>query len=68
MVGGIQSFIETNSAVIGLVILVFMFVEFVRERYPVSVVSVLGAAAFLLLGLLDSQGFFSVFSNSAPIT
>lgn len=68
MIGGIQSVIEANSPVIGLLILVVMFVEFVRERYPVSVVAVLGASAFLLFGLLDTEGMLSVFSNPAPIT
>lgn len=68
MIGGVQTFIETHSAVIGLLILTAMFVEFIRERHPVSVVALMGAAAFLLLGLLDEEGLFSVFSNSAPIT
>lgn len=68
MTGGIQAFIDTHSAVIGLAILAVMFVEFIRERYAVSVISLLGACAFLALGLLDADGFFSVFSNTAPIT
>lgn len=63
----VQAFIDANSAVIGLLILALMFGEFVRERYPVSVVSLLGACAFLVTGLLDADGLFSAFSNSAPI-
>ena len=55
-------------AEIGLVILALMFVEFVRERYSPTVVSVLGACAYAALGLLDEKGLFSVFSNSAPLT
>jgi di/tricarboxylate transporter len=68
MIGGIREFIDHYSAIIGLIILAVMFVEFARERYSVSVVSVLGACAFLLLGLIDSDTFFGVFSNTAPIT
>src|SRR3546814_2801218 len=67
MTGGIQGFIDANSAVIGLVILAAMFVEFLRERYPVAVVSLLGACAFVVTGLLEPDGFYSVFSNSAPL-
>src|SRR3546814_1579779 len=51
-----------------LVILALMFVAFVRERYSPTVVSVVGACAFALLGLLDEKDLFSVFSNSAPLT
>lgn len=67
MLTAVQAFIDTHSAVIGLLILAAMFVEFMRERYPVSVVSLLGACAFLATGLLDAPGLFSSFSNSAPI-
>lgn len=55
-------------AEIGLLILACMFVAFVRERYSPTVVSVLGACAFAVLGLIDERQFFSVFSNSAPLT
>src|SRR3546814_14995721 len=51
-----------------LVILALMFVAFVRERYSPTVVSVVGACAFALLGLLDEKDLFPVFSNSAPLT
>lgn len=53
---------------IGLLILAIMFVEFVRERYSPTVVSVLGACSYAALGLIDEKGLFSVFSNSAPLT
>lgn len=65
--GEIQGFIDAHKAVIGLVILVAMFIAFLRERYPVAVVALLGACAYLATGLLDVEGLFSVFSNSAPI-
>ena len=64
----IQEFIAEHQAVIGLVILGFMFTGFVMERFPAAVVAVIGACAFLFLGIIDSDGLFSVFSNTAPIT
>ena len=67
MLDSLRAFIDTHSAVIGLVILAAMFAEFIRERHPVSVVSLLGACVFLATGLLDAEGLFSSFSNSAPI-
>lgn len=63
-----RGFIDAHSAILGLVILALLFVEFARERYPVAVVSVFGACAFAALGLLDEKSLFSVFSNSAPLT
>ena len=64
----IDGYIQTHKAVIGLVILGFLFAGFIMERFPAAVVAVLGACSFLLLGIIDSDGFFSVFSNTAPIT
>ena len=64
----ITALIGVYRAEIGLVILALMFVAFVRERYSPTVVSVVGACAFALLGMLDEKDLFSVFSNSAPLT
>jgi di/tricarboxylate transporter len=64
----IRLFIETWQAPIGLAILGLMFVGFILERFPAAVVAILGACAFLFLGIIDSKQLFSVFSNSAPIT
>ena len=64
----INEYIQTHKAVIGLVILVFLFAGFIMERFPAAVVAVLGACMFLFLGIIDSDGLFSVFSNTAPIT
>ena len=66
--GDIRLFIETWQAPIGLAILGLMFVGFILERFPAAVVAILGACAFLFLGIIDSKQLFSVFSNSAPIT
>lgn len=64
----IDDYIQAHKAVIGLVILGLMFTGFIMERFPAAVVAVLGACAFLFLGIIDSKGLYSVFSNTAPIT
>jgi di/tricarboxylate transporter len=62
-----RAFVEVNQAIISLVILGIIFVGFAMERYPAAVIAILGACAYLALGILDADGMFSVFSNSAPI-
>lgn len=64
----LTALIGIYRAEIGLLILAAMFLAFVRERYSPTVVAVVGACAFALLGLIDEQSLFSVFSNSAPLT
>jgi di/tricarboxylate transporter len=64
----ITALLGVYRAEIGLIILALMFVAFVRERYSPTVIAVVGACAFALLGLLDEKSLFSVFSNSAPLT
>ncbi|QJB69533.1 SLC13 family permease [Parasphingorhabdus halotolerans] len=64
----IDEFIGEHKAIIGLAILGVMFTGFIMERFPAAVVAVIGACAFLFLGIIDSDGLFSVFSNTAPIT
>jgi di/tricarboxylate transporter len=61
-------FVAAHKAVIGLLILAGMFTAFVWERFPPSVVAVGGAGTMLALGMLDYQGAYGVFSNSAPLT
>ncbi|WP_033073790.1 SLC13 family permease [Sphingopyxis sp. MWB1] len=68
MIAGAQDFIQQHQAVIGLVVLGVMFVGFVMERFPATVVAILGTCTFLFLGILSGRDFFSVFSNSAPVT
>lgn len=68
MIPVVQAFITEHQAVIGLVVLVLMFVGFVVERFPATVVAILGTCIFLFLGILSSKDLFSVFSNSAPVT
>jgi di/tricarboxylate transporter len=64
----ITALLGVYRAEIGLAILALMFIAFVRERYSPTVIAVVGACAFALLGLLDEKSLFSVFSNSAPLT
>jgi di/tricarboxylate transporter len=63
----IRTFIEAHQAVISLVILAGIFVGFMLERLPATVIAVVGACVYLALGILDSDAMYSVFSNSAPI-
>ena len=61
-------FIEQHQAGIALALLAATFIAFLLERYPPAVVGTAGAAAFLVLGLIDTKDVMGVFSNSAPIT
>ncbi len=60
--------IDANSAMIGLVLLIVTLVAFAAERLPVVVVAVIAAVAMLPLGFLDRTQMLAVFSNPAPIT
>ena len=64
----ILTLIAANQAIVGLIVLAGMFVAFLFERFPPSVIAVSGAAALIALGLLDEKAAFAVFSNSAPLT
>src|SRR3546814_5811723 len=68
MIAAVEAFVTEHQAVIGLVILGLMFVGFVMERFPATVVAILGTCTFLFLGILTGKDLFSVFSNSAPVT
>lgn len=61
-------FIAQHQAAIALAILAITFLAFLLERFPPSVVATAGAAAFLVLGLINTKDMMGVFSNSAPIT
>ena len=51
-----------------LAIVAGMFVAFIRERYPVEVVAIGGAALMLILGLIPVGEVTGVFANQAPWT
>jgi len=67
MIDALRAFIEAHQAVISLVVLAGIFVGFMMERLPATVIAVVGACVYLALGILDVDGMYSVFSNSAPI-
>ncbi|MBB6425490.1 SLC13 family permease [Sphingopyxis sp. JAI128] len=68
MIDGARHFIGEYQAIIGLVVLALMFVGFVLERFPATVVAILGTCTFLFLGILSGKDLFSVFANPAPVT
>ncbi len=68
MLDALATFVDSYRAELGLLILVGMFAAFVRERYPATVVAVLGVCAFLATGLLDSGSLLQAFANPAPLT
>ena len=51
-----------------LIIIVIMFVEFIREKRPPEVVAIGTAAVMMVLGLLPIKDAGSVLSNAAPWT
>jgi len=51
-----------------IIIMLGMFLAFLRERYPVEVVAIGGAVLLLILGLLPADQAMDVFGNSAPWT
>ena len=61
-------FIPNAQAMVGLLIVLGMFVLFLRETYPTEVVALGGAVAMLVLGLLPYETALTVFSNPAPWT
>jgi di/tricarboxylate transporter len=56
------------KAALALLIVVGMFVSFLRESFPVEVVAISGAALMLLLGIVPQAAALSVLSNPAPWT
>ncbi|TVS05508.1 MAG: SLC13 family permease, partial [Rhodobacteraceae bacterium] len=59
---------ETTQAIVALVIILGMFVAFMREVYPVEVTAIGGAVLMVVLGILPQGAAFSAFSNHAPWT
>ncbi|OUS20665.1 dATP pyrophosphohydrolase [Litorivita pollutaquae] len=61
-------FSQTGQAVMTLLVVVIMFILFVKEYYPTEVVAITGAALMLGLGLLPYDAALDVLSNPAPWT
>lgn len=68
MIEALRTAVAEHQAIIGLVVLGLMFLGFVLERFPATVVAILGTCVFLFLGILSGKDLFSVFSNPAPVT
>ena len=59
---------QDGQAILALLIVVAMFVMFVRERFPTEVIAIAGAAACLVLGLLPYDDALKALTNPAPWT
>jgi len=68
MLSSLGGMLDALAPFLALAILVAIFIAFIAERFPPAVVACVGAIAFLVLGFIDTQDAFSVFSNTAPIT
>src|SRR3546814_16127162 len=66
VIEAVRAFIEAHQAGLSLLILAAMFVGFLKERLPATVIAILGDCTYLALGILDAGAAASVFSNSAP--
>jgi di/tricarboxylate transporter len=57
-----------TDAVLALLLLVVMFVGFMREPFPTEVIALGGVAAMLVLGILPYDSGLAVLANPAPWT
>ena len=57
-----------GPAIVSMIIVVAMFVAFVRETFPAEVTAIGGVAAMLLFGVLPYSAALDVLSNPAPWT
>ena len=64
----IIQFSQSGQAALTLVVVLVMFVLFVKEWYPAEVVAIGGAALMLVLGLVPYDRALDVLSNPAPWT
>ena len=65
---GLFEISQNGQAVMTLLVVIIMFVMFVREYYPTEVVAITGASLMLGLGLLPYERALEVLSNPAPWT
>lgn len=59
---------QSTQAVLALLVVLGMFVLFVKEIFPTEVVAIMGTGLMLVLGLLPYQAALDVLSNPAPWT
>jgi di/tricarboxylate transporter len=61
-------FSQSDSAILTLIVVIIMFILFVRETLPAEVVAITGAALMLAMGILPYEKALHVLSNPAPWT
>lgn len=61
-------FSETAHLVITSIVLIGVFIMFVKEVLPAHITAMSGMVVLLMTGVLDTETALNVFSNSAPIT
>lgn len=59
---------DTTSAILALLIVLGMFVAFLRETYPTEVVAICGVSLMLITGVLPYAEALPVLANPAPWT
>lgn len=64
----IESLIAGYAPYIALAIVLLTFAAFLFERFPPEVTASVGAASFIVLGLVQPAEALAVFSNPAPLT
>lgn len=62
------TFIPNAPAIVALLVVISMFVLFVRESYPTEVVAIAGVSIMLITGILPYDAGLAVLSNPAPWT
>ncbi len=62
------TFIPNAPAIVALLVVISMFVLFVRESYPTEVVAIAGVSVMLITGILPYDAGLAVLSNPAPWT
>ncbi|MEL6451905.1 MAG: SLC13 family permease [Pseudomonadota bacterium] len=65
---GLIQLSDTGNAVLTLVVVLIMFILFLRESFPTEVVAIAGVALMLVSGTLSYDDAVAVLSNPAPWT
>ena len=68
MLSALAGFLDQNSAILGLALLLAMLIAFILERFPPVVIAIGGVAIAILLGFISPRETLGVFANPAPIT
>lgn len=66
--GDLFQLTQTQSAVLTMLVVVGMFVMFLREAYPTEVVAMIGVTVLLVTGVLPYEAAVTALANPAPWT